>query len=620
MKKKFIVLFSLVLVLVASVFVVKALNPNDPYEVINVTKTGETSHGGFDLRVGETHLAESETGYIAYLDLNVDDGYYVKNLSVKLGENDLQLGFDAGSEQGGFFRHVDFSSGNLEYQFLIPSAATTSNKIEVVIEYAQKAPFDITYLNYTGTSYTDEAIGDPKNYAAEQVLVNNYRDGDLVLPNSCMQNGCALKFTFANESDYNEYEGVMYNPEIGRWFVGSAVDTKTNDNFIDADASMCSKDDLTCYAIIRKGFDQLALGDILFGYTKMNVYSPDFVGFDVEVDVQNFSDIISELGNSTVGFTNDKKEVSIDLFYGTKKLILKKNNPRPIINDGGTNNCPALRSFDNVTGSGYAYDVIYSGDTATVNINSYYQDKLTLEINVLNGSENVLGGPVKINLDRFAFAGNGGMLLEVDSMGRNCRENNNGNTCNQGIYYSTQYRGVLSSFYINENESSVIFVDPEQVVDIVGNDVTIGGRGTEEAYARNTDFNPHAIALFYDKNNMIVETKDFDLNAETPMEGYVSKSVFEQITDGLNVNPQVTGSHVYFTNDVRTTINNISYFSYADATIMHDLVLIGKEEAKEKDIVKIALFLVNGEIEEDSIPKLTYGIGEGRVMEIRGEE
>ena len=53
---------------------------------------------------------------------------------------------------------------------------------------------------------------------------------------------------------------------------------------------------------------------------------------------------------------------------------------------------------------------------------------------------------------------------------------------------------------------------------------------------------------------------------------------------------------------------------------MHDLVLIGKEEAKEKGIVKIALFLVNGEIEEDSIPKLTYGIGEGRVMEIRGEE
>ena len=153
-----------------------------------------------------------------------------------------------------------------------------------------------------------------------------------------------------------------------------------------------------------------------------------------------------------------------------------------------------------------------------------------------------------------------------------------------------------------------------------GNDVTIGGRGTEEAYARNTDFNPHAIALYYDKNNMIIETKDFDLNAETPMEGYVSRSVFDQIMDGKNISPNVTGSYVYFNNDIKTTLNNISYFSYKDATIMHDLVLIGKEEAKEKGIVKIALFLVNGVIEEDSIPKLTYGIGEGRVMEIRGEE
>ena len=53
---------------------------------------------------------------------------------------------------------------------------------------------------------------------------------------------------------------------------------------------------------------------------------------------------------------------------------------------------------------------------------------------------------------------------------------------------------------------------------------------------------------------------------------------------------------------------------------MHELVLIGKEEAKDKGIVKIALFLVNGEVEEDDIPELTFGTGEGVVLEVRGNE
>ena len=53
---------------------------------------------------------------------------------------------------------------------------------------------------------------------------------------------------------------------------------------------------------------------------------------------------------------------------------------------------------------------------------------------------------------------------------------------------------------------------------------------------------------------------------------------------------------------------------------MHDLVLIGKDEAREKGIRKIGIFLVNGEIEKDSIPALTYGVGEGRIMEIHGGE
>ena len=67
-------------------------------------------------------------------------------------------------------------------------------------------------------------------------------------------------------------------------------------------------------------------------------------------------------------------------------------------------------------------------------------------------------------------------------------------------------------------------------------------------------------------------------------------------------------------------MEDIEYFEgHLEDTLMHDMVLISKDEVQEKGITKITLFLVNGEVEEDNIPELTFGTGEGIVLQIRQE-
>ena len=621
--KKILTLFSLVLFVIISVFVVKALDESNPTEVINVTKLGEAAHGDYNLEIRRTDLADATSGYLAALNLEVDPGYYVKGLSVKLGTEDLKLGFEAGSEHGAFFRLYEFSPGNLEYQFLIPSEATSSNKIEVNITYAKKAPININYFTYESDQYDDAHIYDLNNYDHEQVLVYNYLDGDIVLPSACTDNGCLLRLNFANDINYNAYKNIIMGEGNNNWINSGAVifdDEGREKNAVIAEPRNCSDSLFTCDVFITKDFKDLTYGDLVVGYTRMFLYSPDFVGFDVEVDVHNFADILHELGNGVLSFTNDKKETNLEVFYGTRKIKLTRNTPRAIVNEGAENNSASLRNIDNVTGSGYGYNVTYSGNVATINIDSYYQDKMTLELNILNGGNNIFGGPVKINLDRFAFAGNAGQLLEVDSKGRNCNENNNGNTCSQGRYYSTQYRGVFNFMYINENEPAVVIDSLKDTFGINDGVLQISDAYPETGYARNKDFDPHAVALFYDENNMIVETKVFDLNEEVEAAGFVKKDVFNAVYSALNLSEELDKDYIFFRDQLQTPIKNIEYFEHhIDGTIMHDIVLISKAEAQEKGIKKIALFLVNGEIEENSIPELTYGIGEGRIMEIRGE-
>lgn len=614
MKKRVIISVLILIVISVSLYIGYAVTTPTPQEIYNITVSG-AEHGNYTAEVHETHLQDATSGFLGKVIVNADPGYYVKNVSVTHKGNTLELGFEAGADTGNYLRKYDFSPLIDTYDFIIPTDATPEHKININIEFAEKAPFDINYMVYNSNNYSDESLSNPANYIDKGILVEGYKDGDLVLPQDLTDRGGVLVFGFDNEEDYNEYKGIDLDEDEERyqWYRSHPHE------YIDAS---CDDESKTCYLVINKDFKNRAYGTFEIGYTKMNLFTEDYVGFSLETDITNFNDILHETDSETIGFTEDNREAHAEIFYGTRELRLTKKIAKPIVNDGLENNCGTLRDFDNVVGSGYGYSTAYSSGIATISIDTYYQDEITFELNILKNSNNVLGNSVKINLSRFAFAGNAGQLLEVDEIGRNCHEDNNGNTCNQGIYYSTQYRGILSFMYINKNTTAQEFDnDFYRVEEITDNSITVGDSYRESGYKRNADFNPHAIALFYDQNDMIVGTKDIDLNAEIDGEGFVKKSVFNNVFSSYQVNKTIDRDYVFFDFDHQTRIKSLEYFgNHKDDLIMHNVVIISKAEVEEKNIKKIGLFLVNGKPEENSIPALTYGMGQGRIMEIHGGE
>ena len=644
MKRKIVMTLSLFLVLTISVFIVRALTFSQPTDVVNVTKTSAAgcsdcaSHATYTLDVSQTHL-ESDP-YIGIVVLDVDPGYYIKSFTATYDGNPLELGFVGGTEQGEIFRPSGYRADITEYQFIIPDEASTSKKVEVTFEVDKKKPIDITYIKYTSNDTSDDALNDPDNYdfANETPLVSKYMDGDIVLPTECLEKGCALQFKFNSVADYEEYESHIIHNDNNQWFWGDGFifeegsQNNVQKRTVLAEKDMCDKDNLSCFAVVKKDFNEIAYTPITIGYTEFGLYSPDFVGVRVSMDINNFSDTLGQDGTKVVGFTNEKNVMNIELFYGTKRIYLTPENGKPVVlGEGGASNMPALKDFDTITGEDFAYETTYDSvnNRYVVNINSYYQDKITLELTFKKNNTNIFNDKVKINLDRFAFSGNGGELLEVDSLGRNCRETTNGNTCDQGRFYSTEYRGMLSAFYVKESELETHMDEDKCVNDETttnSNTLTLTDGCPDRAYKRNKDFNPHAIALFYDENGEIVLTKDFDLNAEVKMSGFVKNDVFTSVYTTVGTDDSavtVTKDYMYLghTKFFMPFIKDIEYFErHLDATIMHEMVLISKDEAQEKGIKKIALFIVNGEVEENNIPALTYGVGEGKVLEIRDGE
>ena len=592
---------------------VSALNTEHPENLINVTKSGESSHGSYELTVSDvnpddvyTSEGVEKSNYIARVTLNSNPGYYVKSFSVKFNNVDLVLGFIAGSEQGAFFREktftmvADFHDDNI-YEFFIPESATEQNMVEVNIEYAQKDKINISYMNYTGNQYDNESLFNQNNYDEPQLLVEDYMDGDLVLPESMMNNGGALIFQF-NQDNYDFFKTM-------RAEAVTFADGR-NDNLFNV---ACDDEALACYVVIHKDFKELSIGSLLFGYNNVKVFVPNYAGFDAEGDVNNFND-----QDLAVGFNPYSLEDEIEeLFYGTKVLTLYNKVPNEIINDNKVNNCGPILNFDNVSGSGYGYNVTYDENIGTlvITFNSFYQNEIIIELTLTNNNQNIFSDKVKIKINRFAFSG---QMIEVDEDGKNCQEQNNGNRCNEGRYYSIEYRGVLSAFYTEDNSEDQL--NNIMVVNSMNDEaIELYPWGQQErGYERNKNFTPYALALFYDNKDMIVGTKVFNLNEDINDEGYVTVEHFNDYFSDRALNTVVTYGYIRFDNSHRIPINKLDYFNFIDnAAIMHPIVLISKDEADAKNIKKIALFLVNGEIEENEIPSLTYGIGEGKVLEIR---
>lgn len=624
MLKKIKILLTMITLFIISLYTVHALTTTDPMDVINVVAVG--SGGNCDVTAFETHLESAESGYLGQVECTVNPGYYLKNISVKFNNEDLKLGFEAGSETGNFLREYDFNPNEMLYQFIIPNDATEENKVEVKYEFAEKDAFDITYKSFNGNNY-DQEVFDSNNYEETgHKLVEGYKDGDIVLPTECTDSGCLLELKFSKDT-YDIYKNIRVRESEENegivWLNAEAF--RNGDSLLFADQNEACYDDEDhnhiCLVLVHKDFKDFGYGTLSVGYTKIHLFADSSVAFTVETDVENFNDILMETGSDVISFTGNKDSSNVELFYGTKKLTLRKLEPLTLVNTG-EKNVGTVKAIDDVEGSGYGYTTNYTNGTLTVNIDTYYQDELKLELNILKNNTNVFGKKVNIKLLRFAFSGNGGQLLEVDSRGRNCHEKNNGNTCSQGVYYSTQYRGVLSSFYVANNATKKTLTSACDVdsIDYNNNKITLSDHSNVDVYERNIDFNPHALALFYDKNDMVVETRDFDLNVAITEEGYIRKSDFDSRYSNFAVTGEVK-DYIFFGVDNRIRIDEIEYFKEnLNLSIMHDLVLIGKDEAKNKGIVKIALFLVNGEVKENNIPALTYGTGEGKIMEIRGDE
>ena len=646
MKKKILLFLSVIALFAFSFNVAKAITQDHPEDSVNVIEDGETGHGSLNVEYEKmTRMPDGvpngSSDYKAKLRFTVDPGYYVDSLVVELGNSEIELGFEAGAEQGGFFRRTPFYPLLDYYEFFIPEAATESNKVNVTIHYSRNEAVDINYMLYIGDA--DGDIHDDVNYEDNSsILVEGYRDGDIVLPESCNNNGCKLLIDFKDQETFNKFKNTPQRSEGDQtdpWFKAEAVFKKLrNDNSgeYDYEPSLineeCIEDGANnkfyCTVIVSRDFKYSSYGTIHLGFNDLAVFSTTYAGFDVEVDINNFSDILSETGGSSVGFSEGSLEKSISIFYGTKTLRLTKKTPSALDKDGESN-CPTLNAFDfdsvAKAGNGFGYSVSYNNNVATITIDSYYQEQMILELTLKKNGSNIFSDNVKIVLNRFAFGGNGLSLLEVDSIGRNCNEANNNNTCDQGRYYSTQYRGILNTFYTNGTGIINDFDNFYEVVSIGVGTVELNSmHGTLDVIARNKDFDPYAVALFYDEDDMIVKTDVFKLNHEIDAEGFITSETFNNkygTYSGVPANYEK--DFVFFPHDISSTlIEDIEYFDerHINDTIMHNIILISKDEAEQLGVNKVTMFLVNGEIDENDIPALTFGTGQGVVMRISGND
>ncbi len=616
MSKKIFKAFLIIAVFALSIFTVYAVfDPADPASAIHVVKEGETEHATVTMEYDDnadfgpgSHLVCDSHVY-GRVRLSADPGYYVSNLSVKFNDQNLQLGFIAASAHGTSFREYVYSPHENEYMFCIPNDADSSNKVEVKATIAEKAPL---YISYN--------VGN-----SGALVVEEYQDGDIILPNGCTDNGCNLKITFDNQADYEAYSATKMssNPDENEpWFNADASDGAIRPG----ECVNNDTDGYYCTVEVGSNFKDAKVGFLDIGYTRLKLYAPGYLGLNLVTDVPNFNDLLDETGGGLIDFTDDRTTKDVQIFYGTQRIEISVATPAALVTDGGAVNMGGVRSINEITGSGYGYDVEQISPTSwAINFNSFYQDEMPVKLNLRNNGTDLFENGVTLNFHRLAFAGNAGALLEVDADGKNCNEPTLDPHCENGVYYSTQYRGVMKFNYIDTGVSPDTLNNLAGIVDISDDTITLADDGSITTYKRNTAFNPHAIALFYDANDEIVKVEDFDLNKIVLKEGFVRVDRFNELLnagefyEGKTLSGySLTGKSHVNTGRYMVPIENDDYFGpELNDVIMHDLVLISKDEVRDLGIKKIGLFLVNGEIEKGSIPELTYGIGEGKILEIR---
>ena len=538
--------------------------------------------------------------------------------------------------------------GNNDYSFWFN---VPSDDLKLVATFADFEPMNISYAKFLRSTddereYRDiynDAAKERENYEEEFTdIVTGYRGGDIVLPHGCTDNGCLLKVSM-NKSDYNLMKSRLdeYNTDnthernefldLSQMFnhlsdYNMAADTleavTDNNNLVIEDNGSV----ISFYLIVNKFFYEKNRSNFTVGDNRNRILSEDYLGLNYKVDRKYF-DEGNMYGFLTFNEFNNYEQEAV-LFYGTPIVKFAVDEFKaPLLAEGGS--AAGMGTLKQV------YNKIVSTDPEKypinqnfeLTINSFYNPDYTLSLNLMNDS--TLVKKVTLNISRFAF----GEILIVNNDGVNCRDRRYNANCNDdNANISTEYRGLYDTFYSN-GETVDIGEDNNanlKTFEISRQQSGVEGRilRNERVYVRNEDFNPWAVAIFY-HDDEVVTTKSFNLGELTKIEGYSLEAIpnsevnnkakdnGELITNYDSNNYNVFGYGLGY----EISVNKIKYFSrgsYENGNLNYTLILASKKEIEDNNINRIALFLTNGELKADekNFPKLTYGVGEGKIFEV----
>lgn len=553
------------------------------------------------------------------------------------GNNDRL--FDENNELSGFFNSV--GSYQMFFEIDIPHT-----NINLKAETVDLEPMDISYSLYE-TNNPDEDIDDYYDRFEDlnsysdtySPLVTGYKGGDIVLPDTCTNKGCVLKFTMSTE-DYNAIMArlnyfnqnlngdmsskkfldlaMMFNhTEYGDTAMplisdGNYFDMVNEDWTLRVDTVGSNK---VFYVLVSKLIGDHDAFNLQIGENSTRVLTTNYIGLHYRIDRKYFD----EGGNFGFLYFNNKNNYSnsIEMFYGTPSIQL-------IVDE----RVPAVCTSSNMPNLLHEYNKIVSKDNTNypisnsnvLTINSFYNPEYVVPIELKNGNTHVQD--INLTLSRFAFGGNAGGLLVVDNEANNCMDNRVNQNCTaDNLYVSTSYRGLYDTFYSTGSTTTL-----HRVFELrnVNNKMDSGERNNMLVYNRNLDFTPWAIAIFY-SGDTVVGTKSFDLGNLLKVEGISEDEIPANTINGhayhgdelvTNYNPEDYNGFFYGLG-YEKSMNDIKYFdesTYNSRNIELPLVLASREDIEANHITRINLFLTNGELNksENNFPELKYGVGEGK--------
>lgn len=542
--------------------------------------------------------------------------------------------------------------GNYEMSLGI-NLPESNDKIYIKTKFVDLEPMNISYGKFNLTANNDNEIDDVyidgvkdlNNYDEPNTnIVIGYRGGDIILPEGCTQNGCLLKVELTKQN-FEALES-RFNSDNEHHDEEELIDLSSMFNHLETvktDSAMLLRDEhdnivydetestKSFYIIVNKYIYENNMFYFNFGEGKHRVLTEDYIGLDYKLpdnrkyfdDKNNFADLsFTEFNHYTA---------TSEIFYGAPRINLIVDHQVPLVLTNPSNyvNIGTLKNTYNKIESGDQNKYPINGNILT--IKSFYEPDYDVQL-VLKNNDAIVK-EVTFRLERFAFGGNAGSLLLVDSQGINCKDEHQQANCtsDDNIWVSTDYRGIVDTFYTASNATPINISNVFSIFDI--NNVAVGVEEHDiTVYPRDESFHPWAVAIFY-SGDTVIGTKSYDLGELVKTDGYTDEAIPASEVNGVlalddqypdvkydNYDPSNYGAFG-FNADHAISVNKIKWFderAYKEGIIEYRILLATKQTIKENQITKIALFLTNGELKDDDehFPELTYGVGEGKIFRI----